>query len=41
MRCKEQREIQAPEEVTMKNGKKAFKGVCATCGAKIFRIAKG
>lgn len=41
MRCKDQREIQAPKEVTMKNGKKAYQGTCGDCGAKIFRIAKG
>ena len=38
MKCKEQREIQDPEEIVMKNGMKAMKGECAKCGTKVFRI---
>ena len=38
MKCKKQVEIQNMEEVVMKNGMKAAKGTCATCGTKVFRI---
>ena len=38
MKCKEQVEIQNGEEVVMKNGMKAMKGECGTCGTKVFRI---
>lgn len=38
MKCKEQVEIQNSEEVVMKNGMKAVKGECGTCGTKVFRI---
>ena len=38
MKCKKQVEIKDPEEVVMKNGMKAIKGVCPDCGTKVFRI---
>ena len=38
MKCKKQVEIKDAKEVIMKNGMKAAKGVCATCGTKVFRI---
>ncbi len=38
MKCKKQVEIKNPEEVVMKNGMKAMKGVCPDCGTKVFRI---
>lgn len=38
MRCKEKREMKDVEEVEMKNGRKAIKGLCATCGTKMFKI---
>ncbi len=38
MKCKKQVEIKNPEEVIMKNGMKAMKGVCPVCGTKVFRI---
>jgi hypothetical protein len=40
MKCKEQREMKDPVEVTMKNGKPANQGTCATCGTKMFKIGK-
>lgn len=40
MRCKIQVEIKDPESVVMKNGRPATKGVCPTCGTKVFRINK-
>ncbi len=38
VKCKEKREIQDAQEITMKNGKPAVQGKCPTCGTKIFRI---
>jgi len=38
MKCKESREMKDTEEVTMKNGRKAMKGVCSECGTKMFKI---
>ena len=38
VKCKEKREIQDAAEVTMKNGRKAMKGKCGTCGTGMFRI---
>jgi len=38
MKCKKQVEIKDAEEVTMKNGMSAMKGVCPDCGTKVFRI---
>jgi len=38
MKCKAQVEIKNPEDAVMKNGMKAVKGVCPTCGTKVFRI---
>jgi len=38
MKCKEKREMKETEEVEMKNGRKAMKGVCSECGTKMFKI---
>jgi Domain of unknown function (DUF5679) len=38
VKCKAQREIKNPQNITMKNGKKAVKGTCPVCGTKMFRI---
>lgn len=38
VKCKAKREIKDANEVTMKNGRKAMKGVCPTCGTGMFRI---
>ena len=40
MKCKEKREVKNPTPTTMKNGKPATTGECATCGTKIFKIGK-
>jgi len=40
MKCKEKREIQDPEDVVMKNGRNATRGVCAICGTAVFKINK-
>lgn len=38
MKCKAKREMKDIEEVTMKNGRKAYRGVCPVCGTKMFKI---
>jgi len=38
MKCKRTREMQNPQTVTMKNGRKAQKGTCTVCGTKMFKI---
>lgn len=39
-KCRDKREIQAPQQVTLKNGRPATQGVCPVCGTKVFRIGK-
>ena len=41
VKCREKREMQDPEEVTMKNGRQAVQGKCGVCGTKLFRILGG
>ena len=38
VKCREKRPIASPQDVTMKNGKKAMKGKCAVCGTGVYRI---
>ena len=38
MHCRKAVQMKDGKEVTMKNGMKAMKGVCPTCGTKCFRI---
>ncbi len=38
VKCKKKVEMKDEKEVTMKNGRKAKKGVCPHCGTKVFRI---
>ena len=38
MKCRIQVDIKDTKDVVMKNGLKAVKGVCPTCGTKVFRI---
>ena len=35
LKCREKREMQDPQEVTLKNGRPAMQGKCAVCGTKI------
>ncbi len=37
---KKNREIKAPKQIKLKNGRPAIKGTCASCGKPIFRIGK-
>jgi uncharacterized Zn finger protein (UPF0148 family) len=38
VKCKEKREMNNPQSITMKNGKKALQGICPVCGTKLFKI---
>lgn len=38
MKCQKQVPVKNPQQTTMKNGMSAIKGVCPTCGTKVFRI---
>ena len=41
VKCKERRQMQEPQPVTMKNGKPATEGTCAVCGTRMFKIGGG
>ena len=41
VKCKAKREISNAVEETMKNGRKAIKGKCPTCGTVMFKILGG
>lgn len=38
VKCKSKKEMKDAVETTMKNGRKAMKGKCPTCGTGMFRI---
>ena len=40
VKCRAKREMKNPEQITMKNGKPATKGICPVCGTKMFKIGK-
>lgn len=41
VKCKAKKEIADAVEETMKNGRKAIKGRCPTCGVVMFKILGG
>jgi hypothetical protein len=41
VKCKARKEIADAFEETMKNGRKAIKGKCPTCGTVMFKIVGG
>jgi uncharacterized Zn finger protein (UPF0148 family) len=41
VKCKAKKEIAHAVEETMKNGRKAIKGKCPTCGVVMFKILGG
>jgi ribosomal protein S27E len=41
VKCKAKKEISDGVEETMKNGRKAIKGKCPTCGTVMFKILGG
>ncbi len=38
VKCKAKKEMNEPKQVTMKNGRKAMKGKCPSCGTSMFCI---
>jgi hypothetical protein len=40
VKCRAKREMKNPEQITMKNGRPATKGICPICGTKMFKIGK-
>ena len=38
LKCRAHREMQEPEEVTLKNGRLATRGKCGECGTTMFRM---
>ena len=40
VKCKAKKEAKDTQETTMKNGRKAMKGVCTACGTSLFQIIK-
>ena len=41
VKCKAKKEISDAKEEVMKNGRKAIKGKCPTCGTVMFKILGG
>jgi len=41
MKCRKKKVMKNAKSVTMKNGRPATKGICPTCGTKMYRIGKG
>jgi RNase P subunit RPR2 len=40
-KCRKKVEMKNTEQVTLKNGRPATRGVCPSCGTKVFRIGQG
>ena len=40
VKCKEKKEMKDTQNVTMKNGRKAMKGKCTSCGTGMYKIIK-
>jgi len=38
VKCREKKDVDNPQKVTMKNGKPAMKAKCPDCGTTMFRI---
>ncbi len=38
VKCRTTRDIKLAKSITMKNGKPATQGVCATCGTRMFKV---
>lgn len=38
VKCRAKKEVSNPEQITMKNGKKAIRATCPDCGTKMFKI---
>ncbi|MEM5871905.1 MAG: DUF5679 domain-containing protein [Candidatus Aenigmatarchaeota archaeon] len=40
VKCRKKVEMKNEQSVTLKNGKKAKRGICPECGTKVFKIGK-
>ena len=40
VKCKAKKEMKDTQNVTMKNGRKAMKGKCTSCGTGMYKIIK-
>ncbi len=40
-KCRKKVEMKNAEQVTLKNGRPATRGVCPSCRTKVFRIGQG
>ncbi len=40
LKCRQKREMNNPQQVSLKNGRPATQGTCPTCGTKMYRIGK-
>ena len=40
LKCRDHRDINEAQQVTLKNGRSATRGKCGVCGATVFRIGK-
>ena len=40
LKCRDQRDINDAQQVTLKNGRPATRGKCSVCAATVFRIGK-
>ncbi|MBU4312866.1 MAG: hypothetical protein KJ706_09140 [Candidatus Omnitrophica bacterium] len=38
VKCKSKKDMKDSKEITMKNGRKANKGICVSCGTNMFCI---
>ena len=38
VKCQSMKEMKSPKVVKMKNGRRATKGICPTCGTGMYRI---
>ncbi|MFC2034246.1 DUF5679 domain-containing protein [Chloroflexota bacterium] len=41
LKCRTKVSPKNHEHITLKNGRPAVRGVCPTCGTKVFRIGQG
>jgi Zn finger protein HypA/HybF involved in hydrogenase expression len=40
VKCRAKKEMENPQQVTMKNGRPAMKGTCPDCGTGMYSIVK-
>jgi hypothetical protein len=40
-KCRGERKVSNPEPILLRNGRRALRGTCSTCGTKVYRFRKG